>query len=160
MKKILTEEKAVEVSQKLKKQGKKIVLVGGCFDLLHVGHIRFLKKAKKLGIVFVLLESDESIKRLKGKNRPIIPLEERAEILSAIFAVNFIVKLGGVKNNQDYAKIVSLIGPDFIAITKGDTNKKFKEEQARKIKAKIVEVTEIIPDRSSSSLAKFFKIFK
>ena len=63
----------------------KIVLVGGCFDILHLGHVVFLEKAKKEGdVLVVLLESDEKVRFLKGKGRPVHTQSERAEILSAL----------------------------------------------------------------------------
>src|ERR1041384_4229580 len=75
----------------LKARGKKIVLANGCFDLLHVGHARYLAGAKALGDVLVLaLNSDESVRRLKGKERPLLPLEDRLGILSAFKAVDFV----------------------------------------------------------------------
>ncbi len=75
----------------LKAQGKKIIFTNGCFDLLHVGHVRYLEGAKSLGDILVLaLNSDESIKRLKGKERPLLPLEDRLGILSAFKSVDFV----------------------------------------------------------------------
>jgi len=75
----------------LKAQGKKVVFTNGCFDLLHVGHVRYLRGAKALGDVLVLaLNSDDSIRRLKGKERPLLPLEDRLGILSAFEMVDFV----------------------------------------------------------------------
>jgi len=157
MDKILSEEQAELKSNELRGKGLKVVLVGGCFDLLHIGHIKFLKEAKKYGVVFVLLESDESVKKLKGDSRPLNPLGERAEILASISYLDYIVPLEGIKSNRDYDKIVSEIKPDFIAITKGDTCESYKEKQAKNINAKIIAVTEKIKDKSSSKLIKLFK---
>ena len=68
---------------------KKIVLVGGCFDILHIGHLRFLEKAKKLGDLLVVgINDDGFIKRTKGKNRPIIPAKQRREILLGLKCVD------------------------------------------------------------------------
>ena len=75
----------------LKKQGKRIVFTNGCFDLLHIGHIRYLEEAKSLGDILVVgVNSDRSVRSLKGPNRPILPEEERAEILSGLESVNYI----------------------------------------------------------------------
>ncbi|OGH09595.1 MAG: hypothetical protein A2152_03830 [Candidatus Levybacteria bacterium RBG_16_35_6] len=157
MNKINGIDKAEEISKKLRKGGKSIVLAGGCFDLLHIGHIRFLKEAKKYGFLFILLESDESIGKLKGKKRPIIPVQERAEILSSISYVDYVIPLKGIKNNNDYNELVGKIKPDFIAITKGDLARSLKEKQAKDIGAKIIEVTDRIKDKSSSKLAEIFR---
>jgi rfaE bifunctional protein nucleotidyltransferase chain/domain len=74
-----------------KKKGKKIVLANGCFDLIHAGHIRYLKGSKNKGdILVVALNSDSSIRRLKGKGRPILEEKDRAEIISSFFFVDYI----------------------------------------------------------------------
>jgi len=156
MDKILSEKQAALKSKELKEKGQKVVLVGGCFDLLHVGHIKFLKEAQKHGHIFVLLESDKSVKNLKGNNRPLNPCEERAEILESISFVDYVIPLQGIKSNKDYDRIISLVKPDFIAITEGDTAKLLKEKQAKNINAKILVVTPKIKDKSSSRLAELF----
>ena len=75
----------------LKKKGKRIVFTNGCFDLLHLGHIRYLEKAKSLGdILIVGINSDSSVQSLKGPERPILPEEERAEILSSLACVDYV----------------------------------------------------------------------
>lgn len=81
-----------EICQILKNSDKKIVFTNGCFDILHAGHIKYLNKAKKLGdILIVGLNSDDSVKRLKGKTRPINPQNSRALLLSALEFVDFVV---------------------------------------------------------------------
>ena len=77
--------------EKLKENGKTIVFTNGCFDILHVGHVRCLKGAGALGdILVVAVNSDDSARRLKGKGRPLIPGEERVEIIAAIEGVDFV----------------------------------------------------------------------
>ena len=74
------------------KAGRKVVFVNGCFDLLHVGHIRYLEAARALGDVLVLgLNGDESVRVLKGPGRPLMKQEERAEVLSALECVDYLV---------------------------------------------------------------------
>jgi rfaE bifunctional protein nucleotidyltransferase chain/domain len=74
-----------------KKQGKRIVLANGCFDLIHVGHIRYLKEAKEKGdILVVALNSDPSVRKLKGKGRPVLSQKERAEIISSFYFVDYV----------------------------------------------------------------------
>lgn len=76
----------------LKSEGKKIVFTNGCFDILHLGHIRYLRGAKKLGDVLIVgLNSDESVQALKGEKRPIMPQEDRAEILASLSFVDYVV---------------------------------------------------------------------
>jgi len=89
---LLTLKTLQKVVEELKSQGKTIVFANGCFDILHVGHIRYLKSARDLGDVLIVgLNSDASIERIKGKQRPVTPLKERAEILSQLPFVDFIV---------------------------------------------------------------------
>lgn len=74
-----------------KRQGKKIILANGCFDLIHVGHIRYLKEAKKKGDILVLaINSDASIGQLKGKGRPILKEKERVDIFTSVSFVDYI----------------------------------------------------------------------
>jgi D-beta-D-heptose 7-phosphate kinase/D-beta-D-heptose 1-phosphate adenosyltransferase len=89
--KIKTEEDLYRIAEDLKKKGKRIVFTNGCFDLLHLGHVRYLEKAKSLGDILVVgLNSDSSVQSLKGPERPILPEEERAEILSGLGCVDYI----------------------------------------------------------------------
>jgi len=79
------------VVQDLKANGKRIIFTNGCFDLLHIGHVRYLEEAKSLGdILAVGVNSDASVRGLKGPNRPILPEEERAEILSGLGCVDYV----------------------------------------------------------------------
>jgi len=90
--KILSLEKLLPLVEKLKQSRKTIVLANGCFDWLHVGHIRYLEGARRLGdLLIVGLNSDDSVRKLKGPLRPLMPENERAEILAAISFVDYIV---------------------------------------------------------------------
>jgi rfaE bifunctional protein nucleotidyltransferase chain/domain len=81
-----------ELITKLKSQGKTIVTTNGCFDILHVGHVRYLAKAKSFGdVLIVALNSDKSVKSIKGENRPINNENDRAEVLSALRSVDYVV---------------------------------------------------------------------
>ena len=94
--------------QNLKKKGKRIVFANGIFDIIHVGHIRYLEDAKKLGdILIVALNSDSSARKLKGEGRPVMPLEERAEIISSVQAVDYVTSFE--EENAD--KILSILKP-------------------------------------------------
>jgi D-beta-D-heptose 7-phosphate kinase/D-beta-D-heptose 1-phosphate adenosyltransferase len=89
--KIKKKEDLRRIVEDLKTKGKRIVFTNGCFDLLHVGHIRYLEEAKSLGDILVVgVNSDRSVRGLKGPNRPILPQEERAEILSGLECINYI----------------------------------------------------------------------
>jgi D-beta-D-heptose 7-phosphate kinase/D-beta-D-heptose 1-phosphate adenosyltransferase len=89
--KIRRREDLRRIIEGLKTKGKRIVFTNGCFDLLHIGHIRYLEEARSLGDILVVgVNSDCSVRGLKGPNRPILPEEERAEILSGLECVNYI----------------------------------------------------------------------
>ena len=95
----------------LKAEKKKIVFTNGCFDLLHVGHIRYLSNAKKLGdFLIVGLNSDESVKILKGQNRPINQFEDRAMLLSALRSVDLVIMF----EEQTPENLINKIVPDVL----------------------------------------------
>lgn len=92
MKNILTLEEAKEIRALLKANGKKVVFTNGCFDILHAGHVDYLTKAKAFGdCLIVALNTDSSIKRIKGELRPIVPQNERAIIIAALKAVDYVI---------------------------------------------------------------------
>ncbi|MCC6545032.1 MAG: D-glycero-beta-D-manno-heptose 1-phosphate adenylyltransferase [Nitrospirae bacterium] len=95
----------------LKQAGKRIVFTNGCFDIIHVGHVRYLKEARGLGDVLVVgLNSDESVRSIKGNNRPIVPQGERAEVLSSLRAVDFVV----VFDEPDPYNVIAELKPDIL----------------------------------------------
>lgn len=106
--KIIDVEKIIPL---LKKQGKKIVFTNGCFDIIHPGHVIYLSEAKKLGdILFIGLNSDNSVKRLKGYKRPIFNENERATILSFLEMVDFIC----IFNEDTPYELIKLVKPDIL----------------------------------------------
>lgn len=120
---------------------KSIILVGGCFDVLHPGHIEFLKKAKELGGKLVLLlESDTNIRKLKGENRPLNKQKTRTENLFKTGLVDIVIPLASKVSDTYYENIVKSINPDIIAVTKGDPLIDKKNTQAKSVGGKLVEV--------------------
>ncbi len=107
--KIKTAKEIGDISRKLKNEGKIIVTTNGCFDILHVGHLYSFERAKSLGdVLIVLLNSDESTKRIKGEKRPIIPQGQRAEILSALSDVDYVV----IFDEDRPFELLKIIKPD------------------------------------------------
>ncbi len=91
--------------------GKKIVFTNGCFDILHTGHIRYLAKAKSLGQVLVVaVNSDASVRTIKGEKRPINSVAERMEILAALESVDFVTLF----NEPDPYNVISILKPDVL----------------------------------------------
>lgn len=79
------------IREQLKEKGMKVVSTNGCFDILHLGHVRYLEEAKHFGdVLIVMINSDESMKRIKGDKRPLVPQEERAEIVAALECVDYV----------------------------------------------------------------------
>ena len=88
---IISREELKKIRKDLKEKGKKVVFTNGCFDLIHAGHVDYLTKAKEFGdVLIVAVNSDESIRRIKGKTRPITPLSERGFVLSNLKAVDYV----------------------------------------------------------------------
>lgn len=110
MGKILSQKSLKQVVEKLKKEGKKIVFTNGCFDIIHAGHIRYLREAKNLGdILIVGLNSDSSVKKIKPL-RPINPEESRAEVLSSLEMIDFVT----IFEEETPYNLIKLIEPDVL----------------------------------------------
>ena len=108
----------IEIINRIKAERKKIVFTNGCFDLLHVGHIRYLAQAKKLGDFLIIgLNSDSSVRELKGKNRPINSFEDRATLLSAMKSVDLVIMF----EEQTPENLIKNIVPN-ILVKGGDYN--------------------------------------
>ncbi|MBU0533616.1 MAG: D-glycero-beta-D-manno-heptose 1-phosphate adenylyltransferase [Candidatus Omnitrophica bacterium] len=158
---MLTKHKIIEdinlLKEKLleeKKQNKKIVFTNGCFDLIHQGHIILLQKAKSEGdLLVVAINSDDSIKKLKGKNRPIFPEYERAEILASFWMVDFVT----IFNEETPYKIISGLKPD-VLVKGGDW--KIAEVVGRDIVETNGGRVVIIPQVESSSTSEIIDKIK
>src|SRR5688572_3549220 len=112
MNKVLTSNEAITQSTKLRSENKTIVLVGGCFDIIHIGHIIFLEKAKEQAdILMVLLESDAFITTHKGNNRPVHSQQDRIHILSALSVVDYIVPLNRILSDAEYDDLTNQLKP-------------------------------------------------
>lgn len=130
---------------KLKKAGKKTVFTNGCFDIIHAGHVKLFEKAKTLGdILIVAINSDASLKRLKGPKRPLVPQAERAYVISALKAVDFVV----VFSEDTPAEILRELRPD-ILVKGGDY--KLSEIIGRQYVKKVVRVP-LLEGHSTSGL--------
>jgi rfaE bifunctional protein nucleotidyltransferase chain/domain len=111
MKSYYTVEEIVVIRKALKAENKKVVFTNGCFDLIHAGHVDYLVKAKAFGdILVVAVNSDDSIRRIKGNKRPITPLDERAFVLANLKAVDFVT----VFEEDTPKEIISAIVPDVL----------------------------------------------
>ena len=110
--KVITREELRERVDEWRRGGERIVLANGNFDLLHVGHVRYLRAAKELGgKLVVAINSDESVRTLKGEGRPVMPAEERAEIVAALTDVDAVV----IFSELDVRALIREIRPDIQA---------------------------------------------
>ena len=109
MGRLVTLPEAERVADQCRAEGKRLVLANGCFDLIHVGHIRYLRGAKRLGdTLLVALNGDASVRRLKGPGRPIMIAPERAELLCALESVDYVL----VFDEDTMDRLVARLRPD------------------------------------------------
>jgi D-beta-D-heptose 7-phosphate kinase/D-beta-D-heptose 1-phosphate adenosyltransferase len=146
----------------LKQQQKKVGLIAGCFDIIHIGHIDLFREAKKhADILIIQLENDENTRTLKGEDRPIHNFLQRAGVLSELISVDYIYKVEKVftKNSKEaeeyYANLVLQINPDYIFTTpKVDNYLTQKKQNAKKSNSQIIEVQYENPTSTTNILSK------
>lgn len=149
--KLVSRDQIAEVAKKNKAAGKTLVFTNGCFDIIHAGHVRYLAEARKLGDCLIVgLNSDCSVRELKGPTRPVNHQEDRAEVMAALAAVDYVV----VFDERTAENLISKVKPD-IYVKGGDYCIEDIPE------AKIVDTnggkTVLIPEvpgRSSSNIIK------
>jgi D-beta-D-heptose 7-phosphate kinase/D-beta-D-heptose 1-phosphate adenosyltransferase len=131
----------------LKKKKKTIVFTNGCFDLVHLGHVRLFQKAKTYGdILVVAINSDASLKRLKGPQRPLVPQVNRLQVLAALEVIDFVT----VFDEDTPHEVISELRPD-ILVKGGDY--KLNEIVGRDLVKKVVRFP-IVPGQSTTALIK------
>lgn len=136
----------------------KKILVGGCFDILHYGHITFLEQAKQLGSsLVVLLESDEKVRAMKGDKRPIHTQKQRKAMLDALDCVDEVILLPAITTDIYYKNLIEKMKPAVIALTEGDPILEKKQTQAAEIGAELVVIPKIHTP-STSQLAKLLEL--
>src|ERR1051326_8768129 len=116
--KILSADELREERARLREEGKRLVFTNGCFDILHVGHVRYLQRARELGdALLVAVNSDRSVSELKGAGRPVMNEEERTELLAALGAVDYVTIFDDISPRSLIAEIL----PD-VLVKGGDYN--------------------------------------
>ncbi len=109
---VLAEEELRGALERERASGKKIAFANGCFDVLHVGHIRYLQDAARIADVLVVgVNGDDSVRQLKGEGRPVMPATERAELISAIRGVSYVT----IFDEKSPARLLRELRPDFQA---------------------------------------------
>lgn len=151
MRKIIPLSKIGTLVHRLRSRGKKIVFTNGTFDLLHLGHVRYLEKAKRLGDVLVVgVNTDRSVKSYKGPGRPINPERDRIEVLTALGCVDYAVLF----DEPTPARLISRVKPD--VLVKGADWKKVRIAGAREVESwgGRVRRIKLTPGRSTTRLLR------
>ena len=160
--KIKTYAEIERIAKELKKKGKKIVLVSGCYDLVHLGHVRFLSDSKRKGeILIVSIGSDKNIKIIKGPERPIMNEAYRASMIASLLPVDFAVideEPITLPDRLNFEKLVSIIKPHYVAVNNTDHSIQAKQILLKKYctKLRIIDVE----STSITSSTKILSILK
>ena len=157
MNKILDRGALQEKLENLRKTGKKIAFTNGCFDILHVGHVRYLREAKKNGDVLVLaLNSDSSVRSIKGEKRPLVPETERAEVLAALEFIDFIT----IFDEFTPLELIKFLKPD-VLIKGGDwpEEKVVGRDEVKQWGGKVVIIPEVMGKSTTNVVEKIINIY-
>lgn len=149
MNRIVSREALEGLSKELKASGKKIVTTNGCFDILHLGHVRILQEARSLGdILIVGINSDDSVKRLKGPTRPINSEDDRAEVLAALGCVDYVTIFG----EDTPVEFLQIIKPDIHVKGADYSAKELPETAVVEGNGGKMAILKLVPGRSTTAL--------
>ena len=157
MNKILERETLRNKLEALRKKGKKIAFTNGCFDILHVGHVRYLREAKKTADVLVLaLNSDSSVRSIKGEKRPLVSEQERAEVLAALEFIDFVT----IFPESTPLELINYLKPD-ILIKGGDwpEEKVVGREEIKKWGGRVAIIPEIEGKSTTNVVEKIKSLY-
>jgi len=157
MKKILSREALKEKIDELRKVGKKIVFTNGCFDILHVGHTQYLRKAKNAGDILILaLNSDKSVRSLKGEKRPLIPENERADVVASLESVDFVT----IFHELTPLELIEYLKPD-ILIKGGDWDEEqvVGKDSIKKWGGRVIIIPEIKGSSTTNIIESILNIY-
>lgn len=141
----------------LRKKGKKIAFTNGCFDILHIGHVRYLREARKTADILVLaLNSDASVKKIKGEKRPLVPQDDRAEIMAALEFIDFVT----IFDETTPLELINLLKPD-VLIKGGDwpEDKVVGRDEIKKWGGKLTLIPEIKGKSTTSIVDKIRQVY-
>ena len=157
MNKILDRSTLKNKLEALRKEGKKIAFTNGCFDILHVGHVRYLREAKKAGDILVLaLNSDSSVRAIKGEERPLVSEEERAEVIAALEFIDFVT----IFPELTPLELINYLKPD-ILIKGGDwpEDKVVGRNEVKKWGGRVVIIPEVQGKSTTNIVEKIKKVY-
>lgn len=146
---VVERDQLVPIRNDLKRQGKKVVFTNGCFDILHRGHVEYLQKAKQLGDVLIVgLNTDASVKRLKGAERPIVQQEDRAIVIAALAAVDYVCLF----DEDTPYELIRAIVPDVLVKGADWRVENVVGRDVVEAAGGMVKTIEFVPDRSTTSI--------
>jgi rfaE bifunctional protein nucleotidyltransferase chain/domain len=157
MNKILDRKILQEKLDILRKEGKIIAFTNGCFDILHVGHVRYLRAAKKTADVLVLaLNSDSSVQSIKGEKRPLVPEEERAEIMASLEYIDFVT----IFPELTPLELINYLKPDII-IKGGDwpEDKVVGRDDVKKWGGRVILIPEVAGKSTTNIVEKIKRVY-
>jgi rfaE bifunctional protein nucleotidyltransferase chain/domain len=158
MSKITPRNELKDTVDRLKREGKKVVFTNGCFDILHAGHTRYLREARKLGDALILaLNSDSSVRSIKGPMRPIVPEAERAEVVAALASVDYVT----VFDELTPLELIEFLRPDVI-VKGGDWAEKdiVGAETVRKWGGRVAIMPEIEGASTTNIIDKVLQVYR
>lgn len=150
--KVLTVAQLTPILERARADRKRIVFTNGCFDLMHVGHVRYLQQAKTLGDLLVVgVNSDDSVRSLnKGPDRPVVPDVQRAEVLAALECVDYVV----IFSEPDPQRVIADVLPD-VLVKGGDWSiDRIVGREIVEARGGIVKTIPLIPDVSTTALLR------
>jgi rfaE bifunctional protein nucleotidyltransferase chain/domain len=157
MEKILDRKILKDELNTLRREGKKIAFTNGCFDILHVGHVRYLKEAKKTADILIMgLNSDSSVRSIKGEKRPLVGEQERAEVVAALEFVDFVT----IFQELTPLELINYLEPDII-IKGGDwtEDKVVGREEVKKWGGRVIIIPEVEGKSTTNIVEKIKKVY-
>jgi rfaE bifunctional protein nucleotidyltransferase chain/domain len=150
---VITADELAGVRDAMERAGRRLVFTNGCFDLLHAGHVRYLQQARSLGDALVIgLNSDRSVRELKGEGRPLNPQDDRAEVLAALGCVDYVVIFDGKRATD----LIRTVRPHVYA-KGGDYTASSLDPDERAGLAEVgarIEILPLVPGRSTTAVVE------
>jgi D-glycero-beta-D-manno-heptose 1-phosphate adenylyltransferase len=149
--KIVAWERLLALRDDWRRDGRKVVWTNGCFDLLHIGHVRSLEAARRLGDVLVVgVNSDQSVREIKGDGRPLVPADQRAEVVAALNAVDYVI----VFDEPTPARALEQLRPDVHTKGADYEGRELPERKVVEAYGGSVELLPLVPGVSTTELAR------
>lgn len=146
---VVTREELVRIRSRLREQNRRVVFTNGCFDIIHRGHVEYLTKAKAMGDVLVVgLNSDASVRRLKGPSRPVVAQDDRAVVIAALGVVDYVCLF----DEDTPFELISAVVPDVLVKGADWPIDKVVGRDIVEAAGGTVQTIEFVPDRSTTSI--------